>query len=143
MAPLNEDQRSNLISVELWNCRNAFEFLCPQYFSELQPTDDPEVRYCGVCRDRVYHCATPLDFATHGELGHCVAIPEGFAPGGALCTAPVGRPTRQDIEEQHRRGAAIRAWWMGVLAEQPQFAREAIAEVARILRQPVPRPPGS
>jgi hypothetical protein len=131
MAALSEDGRLNLATVELWNWHNAFEFVSPRYFSELQPTDDPDVRFCGVCQERVYRAHTPLDFITHGELGHCVAIPEGFAPMGTLCTETLGRPTRPDIEERDRRVRDARAWWQRVLAEQPQFAPEAIAEIAR------------
>ena len=142
MAELSDDQRMHLHVVELWNCRNAFEFVCPRYFSELTPTDDPEVRFCGVCQERVYRARTPLDFVTHGELGHCVAIPETYDPMGAFCTETLGRPTRQDIEERDRRVAAILAWWWGVLAEEPQFAPEAIAEVRRVFSHLLPQSPG-
>jgi hypothetical protein len=54
----------------------------------------------------------------------------------------LGRPTRQDIEEQERRVRGTRAWWQGVLAEQPQFAPEAIAEIARTFGQRLPKPIG-
>jgi hypothetical protein len=142
MAELSDDQRLHLQVVELWNCRNAFEFVCPRYFSELEPTDDSEVRFCGVCQERVYQCRTPLDFVTHGELGHCVAIPENYSPVGAFCTETLGRPTCQDIEERDRRVAAIRGWWLGVLDQQPRFAPEAIAEVARTFGRRSPKPLG-
>jgi hypothetical protein len=125
----------NLHVVELWNCRNAFDFVCPRYFSELEPTDDPAVRFCAVCQERVYQCRTPLDFVTHGELGHCVAIPETFDPMGAFCTEMLGRPGRAEIEENERHVQAVRAWWLGVLAQQPRFAPAGIAEVARIFGQ--------
>jgi hypothetical protein len=74
-------------------------------------------------------------------LGHCVAIPEGFDPMGAFCTETLGRPTRQHIEERDRRIVAIRSWWLEVLADRPQFAPEAIAEVARTFGQRPPEPP--
>jgi len=135
MAKLSDGNRLVLTTVELWNCRNAFEFVCPRYFDLLQATEDSEVRFCEVCREKVYLCRTPLDFVTHGELGHCVAIPEGFSPMGTLCTEMLGRPTQADIEEQDRHVRDIRAWWRGVLAERPQFAQEAIAEVARFIGQ--------
>jgi hypothetical protein len=134
VAGLSEDQRLHLQVVELWNCRNSFEFVCPRYFSELEPTDDPAVRFCNVCRERVYQSRTPLDFVSHGELGHCVAVPEGFSPMGAFCTEMLGRPTRADLEENERHVRAIRSWWNEVLMQQPRFAPEAIAEVARTFR---------
>jgi hypothetical protein len=138
---LTKDQRMQLHVVELWNCRNAFEFVCPRYFSSLQPTDDPEIRFCEVCQEQVYQCRTPLDFVTHGELGHCVAIPSTFDPMGAFCTEMLGRPSRAAIEENDRHVQAVREWWLGVLAEQPQFAPEAIAEVARMFGRLSLQPP--
>ncbi len=132
MAGLSDDQKLHLAVVELWNCRNAFEFVCPRYFDSLQPTEDPEVRFCAVCQEKVYRCATPLDFVRHGELGHCVAIPETFDPMGAFCTEMLGRPSRADIEENERHVRVVRTWWSEVLSQRPKFAPEAIAEVARI-----------
>lgn len=132
MEPLSEDQRMQLHVVEVWNCRNAFEFVCPRYFSELAATDDPTVRFCNVCQERVYQVQTPEEFVARGELGHCVAIPDTFAPMGAFCSEMLGRPTRADLEENERHVAAVRAWWLGVLAEQPRFAPAAVAEVARV-----------
>ncbi len=132
MAGLSEDQRMHLHVVELWNCRNAFDLVCPRYFTDLEPTDDPEVGPCKVCQERVYQCRTPLDFVTHGELGRCVATPATFDPMGAFCTEMLGRPSRADIKENERHVQAVRAWWLGVLAEGPHFAPEAIAELARI-----------
>jgi hypothetical protein len=141
VAELSDDQRLHLQLVELWNCRNAFEFICPRYFSELEPTDDPTVRFCNVCQERVYQCRTPLDFVTHGELGHCVAIPAGFEPVSAFCTETLGRPTRKHIEERDRRVRETRAFWEAVLAEQPQFAPEAMAEIARTFGHRLAQPP--
>lgn len=132
MAQLSVDQVHNLYTVELWNCRNAFEFVCPRYFAELDPTNNPDVRFCGVCQERVYLACTPLDFVTHGELGHCVAIPEGYDPMGGFSKETLGRPTPQDIEERDNRIAVVRAWWQAVLAEQPRFAPEAIAEMRQV-----------
>src|SRR5690348_13319231 len=103
MAGLSDDQKFHLSVAELWNCRNAFEFVCPLYFDSLQPTADADVRYCSVCHEKVYRCRTPLDFVTHGESGHCVAIPEGFSPMATACTETLGRPTRSDIEARKKR----------------------------------------
>jgi hypothetical protein len=57
---------------------------------------------------------------------------------GAFLTETLGRPTKADIEERDRQVAAIREWWHEVLAKPPQFASEAIAEVARLF---APRSP--
>src|SRR4051794_14126155 len=75
MGSLSDDGRFNLTTVELWNCRNAFEFVCPRFFRELEPTDEPGVRFCGVCSERVYLARTPGEFVAHGNRGHCVATP--------------------------------------------------------------------
>jgi hypothetical protein len=97
------------------------------------------VRFCDVCREKVYRARTPLDFATHGQLGHCVAIPEDFYPMAALTPSTLGRPTRQEIERQDQRARDVRAWWVGVLAQNPQFAPEAIAEIAKLFNEYLPK----
>lgn len=142
MAELSDDQKIQLAVVELWNCRHAFEFVCPRYFDSLQPTEDPGVRFCPACREKVFFCRSPLDFVSHGEQGHCVALPEGFAPWGAFGSEMLGRPSRADLEAEERRVREVRAWWKSVLSYRPAFAPGAFAEVARYFAGPDRGRPG-
>jgi hypothetical protein len=134
MPGLSREQRDQVTTVEVWNCAHAFEFVCPRYFSSLEPTDDPATRFCGACRERVYVCLTPQEFVSHAERGHCVCIPEGFAPLGLLCTEWLGWPSRQTVEAHERHLQDVRAWWQGVLAGRPPIEPEALAEVARLVK---------
>ena len=101
------------------------------YLSELSPTDESGVHYCPECEQKVYECRTPAEFVEHGNLGHCVSIPEGFAPMNAFLEQR-GHPSRKSIEELQKRKFDIQQWWALVVALQPEFAQEALAEVERI-----------
>ena len=121
MPKFTASQRSTMMVADLWNCANAFEHLCPLYWSKLKVTNNPDVRFCTHCRQQVYQCKTPEDFVRHGEQGHCVSIPEGFGPGYGF-TALMGRPSSEDVETHEREKLKVRTWWEAVVALQPDFA---------------------
>jgi uncharacterized protein (TIGR02996 family) len=61
--------------VPVENCQFRWRFLCPQKWSHLEPTVNPEVRYCSSCQRAVYYCHTIEDArARAGGAGECVAI---------------------------------------------------------------------
>jgi uncharacterized protein (TIGR02996 family) len=51
-----------------------FTFLCPNQWGMLQPTDDPAVRFCAGCQQKVYRCETTAQARDHALSGHCIAI---------------------------------------------------------------------
>ena len=55
-------QYPNRSISEVWNCPEAFEFLCSKKWNDLNPTDLPNVRHCGVCSENVYWSANPEEF---------------------------------------------------------------------------------
>ena len=59
------------------NCRDPFAYRCPEKWEHLRATDDPEVRVCDACRDRVHYCHTLTEARKHAGMGHCVAVSLG------------------------------------------------------------------
>jgi hypothetical protein len=59
---------------DIQNCDWKFDFQCPQKWSLLSKTGDPNVRACGVCLQNVYRCDSPEQIVMHGSQRHCVAI---------------------------------------------------------------------
>jgi hypothetical protein len=60
-----EDTDSNF--VEVWNCENAFELICPRKWESLKETDSSDMRYCEVCRQNVFLCESAEEFVQQGE----------------------------------------------------------------------------
>lgn len=56
------------------NCRETFEFECPQRWDRLTWTEDASVRFCESCKQNVYHCSSVAEARTHARQGHCVAL---------------------------------------------------------------------
>ena len=58
--------------TQVRNCKVAFK--CPQFWSELQETEDSEIRHCKDCNKNVYRCTTDEDIADAIKRDRCVAI---------------------------------------------------------------------
>lgn len=65
--------------------------MCPEIWDDLAPTEDPSVRYCGSCRERVYFCATDEQTRAHARAGHCIARAEPH-PSEIVERPPSQRP---------------------------------------------------
>lgn len=59
------------------NCAVEFVFECPERWDALTPTNDANVRHCGVCNKSVTFCATPEDISALLDQSPdaCVAHP--------------------------------------------------------------------
>jgi len=133
--------------TELWNCENAFEFVCPRKWESLSRTESPHIRYCEVCNQNVYLCESPGEFVRQGNLGRCVAIPIKVKPK-EVYTPPRGRVVMGRVsQEEAKRRAELRKrrleynerakeWWEGVLYLNPTFNIEEIDEVRRKFEPP-------
>ncbi|MDC0739862.1 hypothetical protein [Polyangium mundeleinium] len=55
--------------------RVRFSFVCPARWETLAPTEDPSVRFCGQCQERVYFCESSRVAAVHARAGDCIAVP--------------------------------------------------------------------
>ena len=127
--------KMNPSETELWNCENAFEFVCPRKWESLGQTETPDIRYCEVCSQNVYLCETPREFVSQGNLGRCVAIRKEVTPTEAFPFPShiVGRFKRapedeQQLEERYERE---KDWWKRVSALSPTFNVEEIDEIRR------------
>jgi tetratricopeptide (TPR) repeat protein len=60
---------------EIWNCPEAFEFICTKKWDGLTPTELDNVRHCDTCNEHVYWSANPEEFVANSTQGRCVAVP--------------------------------------------------------------------
>ena len=60
--------------AEIWNCNIRFRFNCPQRWSSLTPTRDPNQRSCSECDRIVYRCDNEHEARWLGKQGKCVAL---------------------------------------------------------------------
>lgn len=115
--------------TQIWNCEHAFEFLCPREWSSLDETDDPSVRFCSVCHEKVQMCTTPETFVRLGNAGGCVAMPQSAMPYKGFYIM-LGRPSREQVERFESERAQSQSWWSRVRELQPTFNRDALLEVS-------------
>lgn len=59
------------------NCRSWFKLLCPKTWSQLERTNQTDVRYCPICRQNVYYCESSEAVEEHRRAGHCLCIAAG------------------------------------------------------------------
>ena len=59
------------------NPRDRFAFLCQMEWDELEPTDDPAVRFCSQCLKEVTHATTEGQLALFAAQGRCAMWEEG------------------------------------------------------------------
>lgn len=92
--------------AELDTCAISFGFRCPRTWDALGSTEDPLVRWCTACEERV-HFAPDLDTAERLALeGHCVAVADSVARSGPLLerflsSSYVGQgPVRRDARKR-------------------------------------------
>ena len=121
-------------NTQVWNCENAFDFVCPRQWESLGQTEAPDVRFCGVCNQNVYLCETPLEFVTQGNLGRCVAMPREVKPGQTTDPHSIGRVATSTVREWQQRCEHVKEWWTGVLANDPTFNTQEFDEIGRKLR---------
>jgi len=118
----SDSAKVNPSETELWNCENAFEFICPRKWESLKCTESPNTRYCEVCSENVYFCETPLEFVRQGNLGRCVAIRQEVTPGSAFFEHAMGRYLLDAAKREED-------WWKSVLELNPTFNNEEIDEI--------------
>ena len=60
---------------DLYDIQNCIlDYYCAQDWNTLIPTDDPNFKYCTVCKVAVRFCNTYEDFEEMAKIGHCVAF---------------------------------------------------------------------
>jgi hypothetical protein len=119
----------NPSETELWNCKNAFEFVCPRKWESLGKTESSDIRYCDVCRQNVYLCETPLEFVRQGNLGRCVAIRKEVTPTEVYADYVMGKYSKEGMEQMQENYEREKEWWKGVLALDATFNLEEIEDI--------------
>lgn len=76
-----------------------FAFECPRAWASLDPTDDPTVRRCDGCGERVYFSATRDEAERRAREGACVAVPASLlgALGARFSAGMTGRPHAPEL----------------------------------------------
>jgi hypothetical protein len=106
---------------DIWNCPEAFEFICTKKWDGLNPTDVTNVRHCDVCSENVYFSSTPEEFVSNSKLGRCVAVPARAKPpidGNSGFAGRVSPEFAMNLAEQQKR---YKVWWNMVLNYEPYF----------------------
>jgi tetratricopeptide (TPR) repeat protein len=107
---------------EIWNCPEAFEFICSKKWDELNSTDNPTIRYCEICNLNVYWSANSEEFITNSKLDRCVAIPIEGLPSRDFSIA--GRVSPDALEKIRAHKSQYDRWrsdWKIVLSQNPSF----------------------
>ena len=71
------------------NPRDRFAFICQMEWDELEPTDNPAVRFCSQCKRSVTHAKTDGEFEVLATEGHCLMWQDGR--GMTLIGEPIPR----------------------------------------------------
>jgi hypothetical protein len=119
----------NPSETELWNCENAFEFVCPRRWEALQQTESADIRYCEVCKQNVYLCETATEFVRQGNLGRCVAIRKEVTPREPYKQYRMGRYSAEWGKQRWENYEREKRWWEEVSALNPEFNQEEVDEI--------------
>ncbi len=108
---------------EIWNCPEAFEFICSKKWNQLNLTDNSNIRHCEICDLNVYWSANPQEFIANTKLNRCVAVPiEGLGLPSDFNIA--GRVSSEHYELIQSRKIQYDKWrndWDRMLSEDPSF----------------------
>src|SRR5262245_46213329 len=106
-ATLDVSWLAELDRTRIENCLR-FTFQCPQQWENLKSTKREEVRFCAVCKRKVFHCHTIEQARTMAWRGQCVAVDSRLAREegdidasarmmlGRILPAPLTAPFRVD-----------------------------------------------
>jgi hypothetical protein len=57
---------------------------CPRNWTELDPTEDSDVRHCTVCNEFVYLCHSEDQLRYHANRRHCAAVESALPETGGM-----------------------------------------------------------
>jgi uncharacterized protein (TIGR02996 family) len=64
---------------ESYDLNLRFNYLCPNRWADLRPTENAAVRYCEECRKKVHYCESKAEAERHALAGDCIAITSRLA----------------------------------------------------------------
>jgi hypothetical protein len=106
---------------DIWNCPEAFEFICTKQWDSLNLTDVTNVRHCDVCSENVYLSSTPEEFVHNSKLGRCVAVPKQAQPSAQKHSGLSGRVSPEFAMHLAEQQKQYKVWWNMVLNYEPYF----------------------
>jgi tetratricopeptide (TPR) repeat protein len=107
---------------EIWNCPEAFEFICSKKWNELNSTENSNIRHCEICNLNVYWSVNSEDFVTNSRLDRCVAIPiEGLPSSDFHIAGRISSDYAEKIVTHKRQYENWRNDWQLRLAKDPSF----------------------
>jgi hypothetical protein len=106
---------------EIWNCPEAFEFICTKKWAGLTPTDIENIRHCDVCNEQVYWSANPEEFVANSKQGRCVAVPRKGMPLEGEMAGRVSPNYYHDRVEHKAEYQIWRSGWPLILDRDPFF----------------------
>jgi tetratricopeptide (TPR) repeat protein len=106
---------------EIWNCPEAFEFICSKKWNELNSTDRSNIRHCEICNLNVYWSANSQEFIANSKLDRCVAVPIEGLPSDFNIVGRVSSELNGIIQNRKIQYEKWRNDWKLVLSEDPSF----------------------
>ncbi len=104
--PRKNNRRASKSPIK--NCPFPFKFAyeCPEKWESLEPTDDPKIRYCHVCRHSVRMINTETEYNAAYGKNECVALEVIEKPKTGpiiMFGRPSEEPSPEEMEEINRR----------------------------------------
>jgi uncharacterized protein (TIGR02996 family) len=81
----------------------GFSVLCERHWEDLHSTDDPSVRFCDSCQQRVFYCDTITEARRHANNARCIAVDLGVIRREGDLEAPgmyLGRPSAETLRRE-------------------------------------------
>lgn len=76
--PIDFDRLMRAIDTQnyptLINCDSEFKFQCPQTWPSFELTNKSTVRFCNVCKKKVFWCNSPDEIRAFEPRGRCMAV---------------------------------------------------------------------
>ena len=98
----------------IWRCggKGLLAFECQETWDSLDLTDVPLIRFCSVCKMKVYQCQSPEEFVAFARKNECVAIPISLhVPEGTQTSQMMlGWPAPWSYKLERK----AKAWWKKV-----------------------------
>ena len=64
----------NQVYPTLSNCAREFESQCPKTWQSFEMTNESAVRFCTVCKKKVYWCNSPDEIRSFEQIGRCMVV---------------------------------------------------------------------
>jgi hypothetical protein len=77
ITEFNYDLHMLLPYATVRNCDFAYRATCTSSWEQLYDSSEPNVKYCGICKQKVYRCLTDAEVIEHAERNERIALDTG------------------------------------------------------------------